>query len=123
MSGSINSGLTPSEVVAVRRYCGYPPGSRVIGIDIVGSALAVLAAEEIAVLRTVFLAALATLEAAVPAAGDNLDADTAAIWTRNKREVADREDLLRDWRIKTCMFLGIDSGPFLGLMITGAFVV
>ena len=45
------------------------------------------------------------------AAGANLDTDVAAVWTHNKREVADREALFTNLRKKLCEFLGVPPGP------------
>ena len=123
MSGSI-SGFTAAEVVQVRRWCGYPPLSRLRGgTDALSQAMATLSAEEVADARAVYLVPLATLEAAVPATGAGLDVASVIGFTRNPAEVAEREGLLRSWKLRLCAFLGVDSGPYSSLMIPGAFVV
>jgi hypothetical protein len=68
---------------------------------------------EAAVART-YLATLATLECAVTDASASLDTDSAAAWTRNAREIAERTRLFDDWRRRLCGFLGIPPGPALG---------
>lgn len=71
-----------------------------------------MTADEGAVAQT-FLGNLRTLEAAIPAAGANLDTDEAAVWTHNPREVADRVELYVAYRRQWCAFLGIPPGPAL----------
>ena len=68
-------------------------------------------AEEAVVRR--YLGTLTVLEFAVPRAGDNLDTDQAAVWTRNRDELRDRTRLFDDWRRRLCGFFGIPSGPAL----------
>jgi hypothetical protein len=65
---------------------------------------------EAAVVRR-YLGTLAVLEFAVPRAGDNLDTDQAAVWTRNRDEMRDRARLFDDWRRRLCGFLGMQPGP------------
>lgn len=60
-----------------------------------------------------YLGTLTVLEFAVPRAGDNLDTDQAAIWTRNRDEPRDRAKLFDDWCRRLCGFLGIPPGPAL----------
>ena len=123
MSGS-SGGFTPAEVVQVRRWCGYPPLSRLGGrSDDLSTAMSTLSAEEIADARTVYLSQLATLESAIPAAGANLDTDKAAVWERNKTEAQDRERLFRSWRLRLCWFFGVPSGPYLDVVLPASFVV
>ncbi len=71
-----------------------------------------ISSAEIVVARR-YLATLAGLELAVPAASDNLDTDQAASWTRNKTEVTDRVQLYDEWRRRLCGFLGVPPGPAL----------
>ncbi len=59
-----------------------------------------------------YLAALTNLELAVPRAGDSLDTDQAAVWTRNRTEPLDRLALFDEWRRRLCAFLGVHPGPF-----------
>jgi len=69
-----------------------------------------LATGEVHVVRR-YLATLATLEAAIPRASENLDTDQAAVWTRNQNEYRDRERLYDNWRIRLCGFIGLPPGP------------
>lgn len=113
--------FSTAERVDIRRFCYYPvyggtPSSfqsyRFFqSYGLLEYRLSNLAAEEEAVVRTTFLANLYTLEAAIPAAGANLDTDQAAVWTHNKREVADRRALFASWRKDLCEFLGVPPGP------------
>lgn len=76
--------------------------------------LETLQAAEEATVVNVYLARLATLEDAIPAVGDNLDTEAAAVWTHNKNEFADRLALYNYWRRQFCNFLGVEPGPGLG---------
>jgi hypothetical protein len=71
-----------------------------------------LSASEIAIARR-YLGTLTSLEAAVPAASDNLDTDQASMWIRNKNELSDRLRLFDGWRRRLCGFFGIAAGPAL----------
>lgn len=116
--------FTQAEKVDIRRFCGYPlygatPSSfqsyrffQAYGT--LEYRMANMQAEEEAVVRSTYLANLSTLEAAIPAAGANLDTDQAAVWVHNKNEVRDRAALLNKWRRDLCGFMGIPPGPSLG---------
>ena len=117
--------LTDAQVTDVRRHLGYGVvgttqpinadndvvylvfGTRQMSLF---QRLTTLTASEEAVVVS-YLTTLATLEAAVPAAGANLDTDRAAVWARNRSEVADRMKLLDAWRLRLCAFLGCAPGP------------
>jgi len=71
-----------------------------------------LSTSELMVLRR-YLATLSLLEIAVPKAGESLDTDVAAVWTRNRSEPYDRARLFDGWRKRLCGFLGIPPGPAL----------
>jgi hypothetical protein len=113
------SPLTDAEKVDIRRFCGYPAyGAASMGLQswryfqvygLLEFRIAHLSDSEIAVARR-YLAALTTLEIAVPATSENLDTDQASMWTRNKDELADRIRLLDVWRRRFCGFLGIPMG-------------
>lgn len=113
--------LTDAEKTDVRRFCGYPVygdtptqgfGYRFFTeYGTMEYRLNHLSPGEESVLRTTYLANLSTLESAIPASGANLDTDQAAVWTHNKREVADRDELFANWRRKLCAFLGLPPGP------------
>lgn len=112
--------LTSAEKTDVRRFCGYPAlGSSATGFDswrftqylaVLEHRMDHLAPEEEAVLRR-HLGELRGLELSVPRAGENLDTDQAAVWTRNRTEPGDRTKLFDDWRRRLCAFLGIPPGP------------
>lgn len=112
--------LTNTEKVNVRRYCGFPAfgGQPVQAFGhrfyqwygTLEFRMGNLQAEEESVVRS-FLTNLAALEAAVPAASDNLDTAQAAVWTHNSKEVRDRMDLYGKWRRELCAFFGVPPGP------------
>lgn len=120
--------FTTAEAVDIRRYMGYSvsgdstsfPFRELIYSDVSYMGLSIdyriqhLTSDEETVVRTVYLANLATLEAAIPSAAANLDTDVAAVWTRNKDEVGDRTRLFKQWRRDLCAFLGFKPGPTLG---------
>lgn len=114
--------FSTAEKTAIRRYCGYPAyGDGAAGFQnwrfyqaygLLEFRLNNLSSDEAAVVQT-YLAQLNGLELAVLRSGDSLDTDQAAIWTRNRTEVADREALFDSWRRRLCGFLGIPPGPAL----------
>ncbi|HME19844.1 MAG TPA: hypothetical protein VKI44_00505 [Acetobacteraceae bacterium] len=111
-----------SEKTDIRRFCGYPAyGAAASGFDdwrffqaygLLEYRMNNLSAAEEAVVRR-YLGTLTVLEFAVPRAGDNLDTDQAAVWTRNRDELRDRTRLFDDWRRRLCSFFGIPLGPAL----------
>ncbi|MCQ8279871.1 hypothetical protein NFI95_15610 [Acetobacteraceae bacterium KSS8] len=126
MSASASLATTPladAERVDVRRFCGYPaygPGASGFqswrffqAYGMLEFRLTNMAPSELQVVRQ-YLANLYMLEAAVPAAGANLDTDQAAVWRHNKNEVADRAALFDQWGRRLCGFLGIPPGQSLG---------
>lgn len=116
-----------SEKTDIRRFCGYGAfGSQALPASGYRFSTAygtleykmnsMTTAEE-AVVRTTYLANLATLETdIIGAAGvrSNLDTDQAAIWVHNKSEYRDRKALFDGTRREFCSFLGIPPGPGLG---------
>ena len=111
-----------SEKTDIRRFCGYPAyGAAASGFDdwrffqaygLLEYRMNNLSAAEEAVVRR-YRGTLTVLEFAVPRAGDNLDTDQAAVWTRNRDELRDRTRLFDDWRRRLCSFFGIPLGPAL----------
>src|SRR3978361_948581 len=102
----VTTALTDDEKANVRRFCGYPAygagpsgfqGWRFFracglleyrwGVQADG-VTPNLAPAELSILRQ-YLAALYTLEAAIPGAGANLDTESAAVWVHNANEVSD----------------------------------
>jgi hypothetical protein len=121
--------LTDAQKSDVRRFAGYPMLADTVANDNTDFAYGYVSSgvwqtlehrlthmrpEEENTLISVYLANLTQLESAVPGAGDNLDTDVAAVWTRNTREVQDRAALFDDWRRRMCGFIGISPGPWLG---------
>ena len=114
--------FTNAEKTDIRRFCGYPAyGSGAAGFEnwrfyqVYGELefrMNNLVPEEETVARR-YLAQLCSLEVAVVRAGDSLDTDQAAVWTRNRTEVQDRERLLDEWRRRLCGFFGVPPGPAL----------
>jgi len=114
--------FSDSEKTDIRRFCGYPAyGAAAAGFEnwrfyqvygLLEFRINNLSAEEEAIVRR-YLAQLTALEFAVPRAGDSLDTDQAAVWTRNSNEVRDRTALFDEWRRRLCGFLGIPPGPAL----------
>lgn len=124
--------LTDAQRVDIRRWSGYgPAGNEALAVfsDPVYShagpawglnrltlaeKLAGLTAAEEEVLTTTYLAILATLEAAIPAAAANLDTKVAGPWEANPLEMTQRTALFNKWRRDMCSFLAIPPGPGLG---------
>lgn len=73
--------------------------------------LAHLSAEEESVLTGYFLKNLALRRQEIQDAADNLDTDKAAVWTRNRSEVANRKAMYAELRAELCQFLGFRPGP------------
>ena len=115
------SPLASAELVACRRYCGYPAyGSGQTGFQswrffqaygTLEYRLANLSSDEIAVVRTTYLANLPALESGVLGAAANLDTDSASVWKHNPAEIRDRTALYRQWRLEFTAFLGVPPGP------------
>lgn len=120
--------LTDAQNVDARRYAGYPlvgdtgvSDRRDLAWGLAGvftyqsldHRLRSLSAAEEAVIVT-YLTTLNQLEAAIPASGDNLDTEAAAVWKHNANEVRDRSMLFDQWRRRLCGVLGIPPGPALG---------
>lgn len=113
--------FTDAEKTDIRRFCGYPAyGAGASGFQgwrffqaygLMEYRLNNMATAEEAVIRTTYLANLATLETAIPAAAANLDTESASVWKRNANEVRDRERLFDEWRTRLCQFLGVPLGP------------
>jgi hypothetical protein len=122
--------LTAQQQADVRRFAGYPS----LGVDTpvndsqdfaysfvsagvwqtLNHRLNNMPAEVESTLISVYINNLTALESAIVAAGANLDTDKAAVWSRNKSEVADRSKLFDGWRRRMCAFIGIKPGPTLG---------
>ena len=118
--------LTNQERVDVRRFCGYGAFGGVTNpafgyrfFQAYGTLefkLSNFAAEEEATLRAIYLASvnsLYVLELALYSTSANLDTASAAVWTHNKNEQADRDRLFNRMRNALCEFIGIPPGPAL----------
>ncbi|HTW27864.1 MAG TPA: hypothetical protein VME92_12110 [Acetobacteraceae bacterium] len=122
--------LTDAQRTDVRRFCGYPAyGAGVAGnmgwrfyqaYGALEYRMTNLSDAELAVVSQ-YLVTLNALEAAVPAAGDNLDTDQAAVWTHNRDEVRDRTRLMNAWCRRLCAFLGVPPGD--GLQQAGLWLI
>jgi hypothetical protein len=122
MSGSTASSFNDAQKADIRRFCGYPAyGAGAAGFNswrffqaygTLEYRLNNLAPAEIAVTLQ-YMSTLATLEAAIPTASENLDTDGAAAWTHNANETRDRVALFDSWRRRLCGFLGVPPGPAL----------
>jgi hypothetical protein len=114
--------FSDAEKTDIRRFCGYPAyGAGASGFQgwrffqaygLLEYRMNNLSVVEQSVCRA-YLGTLRGLEVAVPQAGQNLDTDQAAVWTRNQGEVRDRFALLDEWRRRLCSFLGLPPGPSL----------
>lgn len=72
-----------------------------------------LTASEEARITGFFLPNLTLRESEIQGAAANLDTDRAAVWTRNRDEVADRTHLFTQLRRDLCGFLGFPAGSAL----------
>ena len=135
MSGSValsTDPFTDAERTDIRRFCGYPAyGATASGFSqwryfqIYGELefrMTNLAPAEFQVVRQ-YLAQLYELESAIPAAGQNLDTDQAAVWFHNKNEVADRRTLFAYWKSQLTSFFGVPAGPSSGSARRAAIVI
>ena len=124
--------LTDAEKTDARRFCGYPAYGAAPGGDTgwryyqaygaLEFRLSNLSASEESVMRQ-HLGTLRMFEAAIPAAADNLDTSSAAVWTRSPTEIEDRQRLERDWGRRLCGFLGLPPGPALMNQATISLIV
>lgn len=123
MSGSASLSTAPftdAEKADLRRFMGFPAyGAGASGFQgwrfyqaygLLEYRLNNLASAEFQVARE-YLAQLYTLESGVWAAAANLDTDQAAVWKRNRSEVADRRSLYRMTRLELCAIFGVPAGP------------
>jgi hypothetical protein len=126
MSGSVglvSTAFTDAEKADIRRFCGYPAyGAGAAGFNswrffqafgLLEYRMTNFRPEEFQVCR-LMLSQLYPLELAIYSSTSNLDTDQAAVWTHNKREVADRMSLYRQWRRELCGIMGVPPGPALG---------
>lgn len=112
--------FTNAQKVDIRRFCGYMLfGSGPGGFEgwrffqaygLLEYRMNNMAPEEEAVVETVYLANLYTLESAIPATSANLDTAKAAVWEHNANELRDRDALFSNWRRKLCVFIGVPLG-------------
>lgn len=113
--------FTDAQLTDVRRFAGFPAAAngqvlfpapwinvQYLALDY---RLQTLSQSEGAVVVNVYLANLTALEAGIITSGDNMGTDKAAVWTRNRTEMRDRERLFDNWRRRLCGFMGIQPGP------------
>lgn len=123
--------LTAQQRVDIRYYMGYSvtgdalyaPYRELVYSDVsymgialddptgTGGRLQNLSAEEETRIVDYFLTNLALREQEIQDAAANLDTDKAAVWTRNRSEVSDRQMLFLQLRLDLCYFLGFAAGP------------
>ncbi len=123
----VTAPLSDDEKANIRRFCGYPAygagpsgfqgwrffqayGLLEYRLGTQADGTPNLAPAELSILRQ-YLAALFTLEAAIPGAGPNLDTESASVWVHNANEVSDRTALFDQWCRRLCQFLGLPAGP------------
>lgn len=121
MSGFVPYQFTQAQLVDIRRFCGFPtlgPGTPVFNapwIQTIWLALEFrmqnISAAEAAVVIETYLTPLYILESAIPSAAANLNIGTAAVYTRNPKEMKERRQAFDDWRRRLCDYLGIPPGP------------
>lgn len=125
MSGTVPQPVpfTDDEKVAVLRFCGYPSFGWNTTYDPFGLYFARYAQPyvfndarmaAVLALARIKLAELTALDADVVGAGARLSTDSAAVWHRNRTEVADRTALLRQRGRDLCLILGVNPGAGLG---------
>lgn len=123
--------LSQADVEDLRRYAGYPVGASMMFQDPelaaystqLDTIVAGLSENQIAVLQASYLTPLRTLENAIPAAGQNLDTDRAAVWYHNRSEIQDRVDLFMITRRSMCFFVGIPPGAGVSPLVPAVFTV
>src|SRR5476649_655299 len=117
--------FTDAEKTDIRRFCGYGAFGGGNALPASGYRFSTqygvleykmnnLAPAEEDVVRTIYLANLYTLETAIFGVSANLDTAQAAVWTHNKNEQRDRDNLFNSTRRRFCGFLGLVPGPDLG---------
>jgi hypothetical protein len=111
--------FTDDEIAAIRRFCGY--GAYALfgytlepGMATLDQQLSGMSDSEQSIVRTEFLAVLPGLRDAIVSAGANLDTDSAAVWTHNKREVQDRTALFRQKCRELCDYCKVPHGRGIG---------
>lgn len=109
--------FTDTEVTNIRRFAGFPAKSSAgfwypveISATLTASLLIMTDAEQV-VIRTVYLPNLTQLESDVVATRSTLNVAVAAVFTRNKNEVAERRALFNSTRREMCAFIGVAPGP------------
>lgn len=117
--------LSDANLVDVRRWLGFATlngnepdwvfsnVSTYGQVSLTNKLLNITAAEE-ATLIAQYLTPLASLEAALLAASDNLDTDSAGPFKQDALEVPKRTALYNKWRRDMAGFLGFPPGPALG---------
>jgi hypothetical protein len=109
-----------AEKVDIRRFCGYPTyGAGATGFQswryftaygLLEYRLNNFAAEETQTVRYL-LAQMYTLESAIWNASALLGTEQAAVFIRNKNEIADRTNLFNQQRTQLCNVVGVPPGP------------
>lgn len=109
--------FTPGEITDIRRFGGFPAyagfgyvygAGGMANLDV---QIANMSDQEQVIIRTVYLPNLTQLESDVVATRSTLNVAVAAVFTRNKNEVAERRALFNSTRREMCAFIGVAPGP------------
>jgi len=113
--------FTASQKMLIRKYAGYPAFGGLASPSFgwrffteygdLEFRINNLAPDEETEVIVNFLPKLAQLETDIYDVRQNSDTTQAAVWYRNKKELAERTDNYREWRIRLCDFLGVAYGP------------
>jgi hypothetical protein len=116
--------FTTAQMVDIRRFMGYEAfgtgptgyffGRTFTEYNTLEYRMNNLQPEEETVVITIYLANLYTLETAIVNASAMLNVGSAAVFTRNAKEMDERNALFDNWRRKLCQFFGLPFGPGLG---------
>jgi hypothetical protein len=128
MAGAV-APLSSAEIADIQRFCGYPTLASLsfatvtlqAGYIAMSTILASLGVDQITVVRTVYLANLYLLESDIPGVRANSDTEQAAVWHRNPMELQERLQLLSNWRLQLCFFLGVPVGQGIYPYVPGVF--
>ena len=131
MSATMSGPLTSLEVNDIRRFCGYPVQSSVYYQDpqllgwsqTLDQIILLLTADNITIIRTIYLVNLRLLELDIPGVRANSDTEQAAVWKRNPMELTERMGLYGEWRRQLCFLLGVPAGAGIRPLAPAVFTV
>ena len=112
--------FSEAEKTDIRRFCGYGSYGATSTVNtgyryftnygLLEYRMNNLQTSEEAVVRDKFLVNLIKLEEDLLLTAGNLDTSKAAVWTHNKNEQADRENLFTSFRVRRAQFFRIPFG-------------